>query len=490
MEIQDEFYVTLHSSSYGSAHVDNTGCEFTCDLPQEIQLSPFDNYKVALVKLICDKPVIQYKRSFDGRDFCYVLLEELDPVHCDGFKAISGHRISSEVTRYKKSYGKDYSKSADIHVYEPKHLRFYSLQNSRITSFTVKLIDRHLRLLYRDKQATTITTVVLLIKKMTDYANVEHVPLTFNSMKSGAFPDNTPTNFRVEIPSRFTNNTGKPWYVALTSVTYSPEFTLLPSYLRNDQPVIIRRNLGNVTNNIDYIQIRPMTDDLYEINEFNGDIYYNIKVDQMPPFNDKFQLLQALKEQLQFTYPARNRRPDVSIKIYYDNEGDEDPVYDQDASKIKYKFYAGPNYEGSEIAICYCFAVLLDMVKFDPTKHANELVEVPVNVEYVKPQTFDTWYHPRKLFLYANFVEPSINGAVFSPLLAVVPVQGVGSGAVRGTRSHYTTYEATQLTYHKLSENNLTQCHIEVRDEWGEYIRFQYPKETYFFIDLVVQVNK
>lgn len=489
-ESSDSFYVTLHSSSYGSIHTDNTGCDFTCDLPQEIQLSPFENYKVALVKLICDKPIIRSKRIFNGRDYCYVLLEELDPIHCDAFKSISGHRITAEIARYKRSYGTDYMKASDVHVYEPKHLRFYSLTSQRLISFTIRLRDRHLRPLYRDKQATTVTTVVLQIKRMANYANIEHVPLSFSSIKTSAFETNTPTNFRVEIPSRFTNNTGKPWYVAVTSVTYSPEFTLLPSYLRNLQPFIIRRNLGEIRNDLDYIQIKPMEDDYYDIHETTGDIYYKIHVDQLGPFNDKFQLLRALKEQLKFSYPARLRRPDISILVNYDQDLKENTVYDEDAANITFKFHAGPSYEGSDLVMCYCFAVLLDIVKFDPSKTANELVRVPVNVEYKKPQSFDTWYHPRKLFLYANFVEPSINGSIFSPLLAIIPVQKDKRTVVDGTSSHYTTYEATQLTYHKLSLNNFTQCHVEVRDEFGEYIRFQYPEETTFFIDLVVQVNK
>lgn len=479
--------ITLHSSGMGSRR-DNRADDFICPLPSELKLDPHKNYKVCLLQLMCDLPIVASKQGYTGKELVHVCLKQIDPLHCDEYGLISTHEIDTEIVDFSRRYGKygdDYTTAGNVHVFEPKHKRFFPLISTKLDSFHVVMLDRRLRYLYRPKQAVTSSTVVLELKEMEDYNKQEIVPLTLKSdSQAELFPDNTASDFRLQIPSRFNNQTRKPWFVALSSITYPTKFSLFPGNLRTDQSITIARNLPvDTLNSIEYKMNKPVSMPHYRIDEETGNIGFAYSLDSFGEIKNKLDLITELRRILKWYWPPKREQHHVGIII------NDDELTTPNIKEGEVSFYFKTDWPDTHIELCYGIAVLLGMVKFIPFVEVNTIVRVRTNHRYVQPLEFDTWYHPRKLFLYCNFVEPSINGSVFSPLLAVIPVQHVIQHNVE-TVKNFASYEATQLTYRKLSTQNLSECRIEIRDEFGGLVRFREPDKAVVFIDLFVQVNK
>lgn len=479
--------IVLHSSG-NSGGGKRLADHFTCVLPHELSFSAHRHYKVALLKLMCDNIVVFGFQGAEHKDIVHVILRQADPLHCRN-QVLSTHVIEHEVAPNKSTWGYEYSQAGNVHVFEAKHKKFYPLISNQITSFEVILRDTLFRRLYRKSQAVTSTTVVLEIKEMEDFNKQEIVPLTLSSPATAEYPNNTPSMFSVKIPPRFYNQTGRPWYVALGSVTYPILFPLFPGHLKRDQVIRIVRNLGDRVNQLDYVPVEKDKLGMYKVEELGGSIVYEWSLDKLEHVTNKLELIRELRAMLQWRPLKKKGDKGPQIGISINDDHDAGAAFESQ-KEVKIRFFSKQeDYDDSDVEMCYCLAVLLGLVKFDPRIAANDYVKIPMNQDFMQPIHFDTWYHPRKLFFYANFVEPSINGSVLSPLLAVVPVQNV----IRHnfpTLKKFSTYEATQLTYRRLNTQNLSECKIEVRDEFGQLIRFKNADETYVFLDLFIQVNK
>lgn len=120
------FYVTLHSSDRAS----NRGWNFVSDLPHEVKFEDVQSWRVALVKLICDRPIsaLHHETWHEGDywDVCQVHLKEINQHRSDTGSVISEHtiQIAHPDPNLKGPY-----QQAGKHVFEPENLQYFALSS-------------------------------------------------------------------------------------------------------------------------------------------------------------------------------------------------------------------------------------------------------------------------------------------------------------------------------------------------------------------------
>jgi len=476
----DRFSVTVHSINFGK-RPENTGNDFICDLPQELFLSPHDNYQVALVRLICDRPLISGAAT-RGKDILLVELLDINPVHHDSYFVAFQH-VDPQILGGNR--WREFQQSQGSVILEPRHKLFFPLLNTQLTSLHIRLRDRYDKPFYRKRQITTAVTAVFEFRKMS-IERVERMPFFLSSHPSAAFPDNTAQQFDVNVLPRFSSRTSNPWYIALTSITYNPQFSLFPSILHNEQRIILRRNLGDDVNALEEglltLQASAEEDERhYDVDEATGDITWKFRMSDIKEPDSKRELMYWIMKGLKL---KKDSPVSFSIAINKkdDSEEDEPP---RRRGGVKFEFRSA--YDNAQVEMNYFLAVLLGLTPFDPKHGINDYVRIDCGYKFVRQNTFDNWFEPKKLFIYANFVEPSINGGEYTRLLDIIPVDTENK---RDDIIYYRTYSPVQLSYKTLNMENLTECHIEMRDDFGNLVAFKYPNRAHTLMSLVIQTSK
>lgn len=493
---QNHFYVTIHSMCPGRP--ENTGNDFICDLPSELYLSPFDNYQIALIRFICDKPIIVGPPGSGGKEIVIVEMSNIRTIS-GGRPLIALQHVRPEFVSLRDRW-REFHQCSSLMLLEPTHKHFFPFDSTQFTNIGLKLYDRHLRPFYTKRQLVAASTAVFEVRKMTDFAQQERVPLFLSSHATEEYPDNTVSSFKVDIPPRFQSRTGKPWHIALTSFTYTPQFSLFPTVLNGIQKIILRRNLDADFNSLQNLMEtgsigsggdEPDEDDnqpmWYKVDAETGDVIWSVRMARLIEPAGKRELMHALKKEMHL-----DDGEDDFFKIDIDkNQHSGADMSRAMNNRGAVQFFFGTKYEGAELELNYFLAVILGLTSYDPSKRINDSVKIPCNRPIRRQNKFDNWFEPKKMFVYANFVEPSINGPVYTRLLDVIPVErGGGDDEPEDGFIHYQTYSPKQLTYKRFDPTQLTECEISIRDDFGNLVHFKYPTQAHTFMSLIIAADK
>ena len=488
---EDSFFVTIGSLCPNRPQ--NTGNEFICDLPSELFLNPFDNYQIALIRFMCDTPAIP-SGATQGKEVLLVEMDNVMPM-AGGRPLVGLTHVLPEIVPYTELW-REFYQCSSVMVLEPLHKLFFPLKSTQFSSIGIKLFDRLLRPFYTSDQVVAACTAVFQVKKMTDFAAQERVPLFLSSQKTEAHPDNTVASFKVEIPPRFQSRTTKPWYIALTGITYTPQFSLFPTNLNPIQSVVLRRNLNEDFNTLANLF---ETDSVasgsgartgggggvggtYTVDEETGDVTWPLRIAWLPEPRNKRDLMIALKKVLNPDEEETGLNFDIEIDV---STGGFDADLLKSQGGVMFRFVT--DYPGAEVEMNYFLATILGLTAYDPMKKINDVVKIECNRIFVRQNKFDNWFEPKKMFVYANFVEPCINGPIYSRLLDVVPVDYTDR---RDYLIQYKTYSPIQLAYKKFDPALLTECEISIRDDMGNLVAFKYPEQALTFLSLLIVANK
>lgn len=444
------FYVTLHSGG----RVENTGCVFKCDLPSEFSLSDCQNWRVALVQLICDVPLLNVRNWGKKKLFeiVHVHLDALSERHGKN-QILSQHVINCETASALES-NKDFKKSANVHYFEPRFKRYFELSHNYFNSFEVRLTNMNFGPLFGPRQIVNSTSLTLEFVKLKSDRRQEHVPLSFSSHVTAKHPTNTQSNFRVDVPSVLQNHTSNNYYVALQNVTFSPHFSLFPPALEDEQRLIQEILVYDEDGEKFVPQRRDYSFKISELGELNN------RLDLWSGMND--QVIKPAGEHLDFWLALHPEEEALTMAFESNDRG--------------------------TMELNYVIAVLLGMETFNPETDIRSRVTVDLNEKFTRPMKLDTWWYPKKIQVYTNFVEPSPNGNTMSQTLGIFPVLPAEERKDWQGRS-YITHEVKQLQFRPANSNIFSEYHVELRDETGELVRFL-NNDNVVFMELCLELNK
>jgi hypothetical protein len=428
-------YAVLHSDD--TATDKNTGSIFSCPLPQHVRLDGWKNWRIALHRLVCERP--QARAAQDG-DIVEVRLQEtcgvLNPKGVIATLAIFPRSDLADQTFY----------------YEPKEKRYFALNCDHYPEFRVSLLRESGEPLH--SSYVRRTTIVLEFKKMFLHHRQEHVPITFTSVARPDYPNNVSNAFQHRLPPMYTNTTGRSWFAALVSITHSPRFLLTPAAL-ND-PVcltwksVIRRDMHG--------QVSQTDDDYYPCTvQFAKSELEGKSVGEMMKF---------------FTGLFKAGRVPLSLA--------------RATRKFGGMVWKCSSASGGILNMPLGFAALYGFVGMSEADINSDIEFEFVEGAYETLYLDSRLFHPRLAYVHANFVEPSSNGAQQDRLLAVVPIPNSFTN-MNGPR--HVTQEIGQLCYHKVSVKSLQHCTIELRDKDGRPLPFVDNLAT-VSLTMLLEINK
>ena len=226
----DTFYATLFSNATNK-NSDNSTTKFTNNIARSIYLDPQDNWYFALVSLLCsNKFTTKYPKlvfssyKLNEGEHNYNSLSQI-LVKC----SLVSHPISGSGVISVHSRNPYNSVSNRVHYFEPQNLIYFKVNSSVIDDIEITLLDENHKQLSLARGLATSCTLKFM--RMTD-DNI--VPLMINSHGPGSEPGNRSNNWINTLPSFFNNYSSMKWQICVSSVTYRPEFVLIPSHIVNN----------------------------------------------------------------------------------------------------------------------------------------------------------------------------------------------------------------------------------------------------------------
>jgi hypothetical protein len=182
-------YAVLHSDD--TATYRNTGSIFSCPLPHHVRLDGWKNWRIALHRLVCERPRAQTGNS----DIVEVRLQETCGV-------LNPRGIIATLAVFHRA-----GLAGETFYYEPKENIYFALNCDHYPEFHVSLLTEsgeplHAGYIWR-------TTLILEFKKMHLNHRQEHVPITFTSEARADYPNNVANAFQHRLPRMYTNRTGR-----------------------------------------------------------------------------------------------------------------------------------------------------------------------------------------------------------------------------------------------------------------------------------------
>lgn len=361
--------------------------------------------------------------------------------------------------------------NSDIGKYihrELENFEFFDVLNDFIDSFEVKFVDESYRQL-RLGQGLSTWAKLVFTPLMGAEENVR-----ISSASTELYPNNSISNFNVELPKSLDYSWKKNPRVCLTRISFKNKWGLLPG-LRLDFFIY---NIEAEENKFQYFQcprekngprscleivnwfknkIKEAGTSLWLANQANGNysLIFNKKCILIVG-RDLAQCLGfAFVNQKVNNFPIRARIPSNNVSVH------DDELY----IKTAISKYAMNNPGGFEINV-QTFACKGD-VMISAERHSTHRLNFPPR---------DIEIYPNDLYLFCNIVEPSIVAGGFKQLLRIVPLP-------YDKQDENITIEFPKPDYHELRELKPRSLQFEITTMDGKYVK-PYNEEDNFYLNL------
>ena len=415
-----DFYLLSNASV--DLYPGNTLASFTNQLPTPLNLPTNEAWALSLQNISI---TAKFKEGFE-RNIIKVECKEIKP-------SIDGNCFSRLLGIF--AYQSD---SHGLCYYEFIGNNYFLLENSYITSFTIRLLDVNNKPIVLKHGHTTL--LKLHLKKMEHHKDII---LHINSKSTTDYPENKPHSFTVQLPKELTLHGN--WKVALTSITYPP---MEKDLFSTDQLILFktgnRRKAFTFEISKSIRSIKELADRLIHLSAstfnklflfFHENRLMVIVSDQMRKvaiaFTEELRIMLNIKDE--YASSVEN------MAYWFQNESarrQDDPPQE---NGIKY-LTAGQYTIGSQID--YDYSVL------------------------------------KYLFVYGDFIDRTILGNSFVPIIKIIPLSEVSK--IR--KNQPTSYNFQFREYYKVSNSHLTTLSFKVTDENGGKII--YPEDSNIYITL------
>lgn len=468
---EDSFFVTLYSNSDSNSYPDNSPASFANKVAQPINVPRGAGWQVALHSLTCSNLLKQDIESVGVAGVRPTRLLSQINVRCrqvsipyDGRKLISCHS--------RKPFS---ALGQRVHTYEPRLHLYFSLDSDVLTELHIDLLDYNLDLLqYRRSQATVC---VLKFQRVMPF---KYLPLWIHSNKASQSGD-TASNFRITLPPLFNNHGIEKWQVAMTSLTYVPNYVTIPSRLHagggqrnmfhavdltdDENPLLglIQREKLHLPSKFAYLRgrqhdwPRPL-ELLHEPIVISPQNWNYIQT-----AGDIIDTLMRL-----FTYFGVFQ---TTAAADPEDSSSGEPLFklewaDVDQTRVSLRFL--------HRAILYMPMYAAHILGFRDyaTTEDRALAVFCADAEdepFVGRRNVDIKsLSPNTISLLCDFIEPAFIGSVRSPVLKTIPMVKQASADDMTSL----TYEPRNLEYHSLNTRELSSLHFQIINAAGDEVEF------------------
>jgi len=329
--------------------------------------------------------------------------------------------------------------------YEFLGSNYHLLENSYIDNITIRLLDEKNKPIILDNGNSTL--LKFHMKKM-EYQ--EDYILHVNSKPTTEFPNNVPRSFTCKLPKELTLYGN--WKVALTSITYPP---LKKNFFSENQYVLIKyRDIRNAyVYNIDknITSMRQLKDRLYDVGKSTrGRFFFSFNpLNQLTAIVSKHEVAIAFSTELKLL---------LNLKDYYVSKLEDIDYY------VKKENEVTKDNGQAEGAV--------------PEENGIKFLHPGI---YGLGATIDDDYSALKyLFVYADFIDKTILGSSYVPILKIIPLSE--QAKIRGGQP--TSYNFPFREYYNVTNTHLTHISFRLSDEHGGDLLYKNTSDIYLTIRL------
>ena len=360
----------------------------------------FDNLDIRLCKL----PYYEH-RSFlnlnqqNLKDYDIILIKcnEIESqMYNDSYKKIIGYCVMNTNDSYV--------------VHEFKTKEYFPISTSILSSISIEITDIH------HNQLELLTGIPTFVKLHLSKMEKETKVIKVTSEKTSNHPNNTNNQFSVTLPYEL-NLRGRQWKVALASISFQPNFAVF------DKEVVFK---ATYTIPVEGLKSQKVTfspgyyTEQEVIDKINNEFY---------PVIERLRILKIIKE---------NNKVSIAIGKY--------------------------TFDGTYLLITIS-KDLLYFLGFD-TGELQKSSDSEITFSRRHGETINFFSNvrlegvaPPYILLYADFVEPSITGSVYSKILKIIPIKN---------SKNYTKYEFEHLEFFNTENSSLRTLNFEFRTHTGQ----------------------
>lgn len=459
----DIFYAHLFSNATNE-NSDNTTTRFTNTLGKTVYLDPQENWHVALVSILCSnkfttklrKKIVFSSYALDEGQFQYSSLTQIS-VRCSLIShPFDGSGIFSVHSR--NPFNRDDKR---VHFYEPHNLIYFKVNSSIINDIEITLLDSNLKQLSLARGLATSCTLKFM--KMSDE---DIVPLFVNSHAVGSESNNKSNHFITHFPNYFNNYSTMKWMICIHSISYRPEFVLIPSHIvKNcffslfewpdssfDGEQLTSNDLFDdadipyeTTENRLYItdQLISTWSNETDLRKFiNGELLTDLKSEKGNPLSDFVEFERLLYTGLNPIYNKPITMKLIKPCLFFMPEFFANICGFRNGPKHE----APPEYQSAILYKCL------------PNRPKRIRARARIDVYH---------YVPHSISILTDCIEASIMGNVFTTIIKTFPIMRTYDGKTQSE-----TIESKNLEWHTLNTRELRSMSFQLLDHSGHLIEF------------------
>lgn len=323
------------------------------------------------------------------------------------------------------------SKNEDYSVTEFLSKQYLAISNTRITDFSIQLMDENNLPLKVLPGPATILKMELRLRNL----EKKSFNVRLTSVDTKEFSDNTNAKFKVKLPSKI--ELGRDWRIALTSISHSNIFSTFLSD-PNTKFMAIREIVPGAPK-VSYIRIpdKKLSDNVYtpkELIEFLDQKFTLLNIGRVKLTEDN---------RVQFTF---KREVTVTCSNHL----------------LSLLGYTG---KIDEKNVMTGFKVVRE--KGITTGDISFTLLSPININFLKPNY---------MIVYTNIVSESIIGGIRSKILRIVPIK-------TRTNENYILSDFRYKEFYELQNTEIDTIEIHLRAHDGTLINFGNQQDTIINIE-------
>jgi hypothetical protein len=494
-----QFFVYLLSSASMKLAPQNTLTKFRNYLVDEIYLKKSDNWYISLQTLFMSNV------SEEGTNKNNVIKVECPQIH----QNIGEQPVLSVHAR---------TVVGSEHVFEANVKQYFRPENERISFIDINICNTDDSLLNLVSDQPTV--IVLEFKKMDPFRNTHTLRVSNRDIKSNAFKSsNTSTNFRVKVPQEFTPqrlHNRPPWDIALTSLTYEPNFLQAAPKTNAHKVYMFLRTKTRKRKKIDSSETGENDQILKRMQQTNSlqkspsESVHQTAAAAAPeePVLVEKSIEEVLLEENRImseedSDDGQNEQPEFatnqirrerrSVSISQEKFVTMSAEVYTSKKKLSLKMISIFRSLARLVGVDVDLDVIHDRVVLDCTdsevdfgmampEYFANMLGLPIDKRFWKEENYVCMYFkpgtvfrgevidfnaniPRTLLIYVNCVEPSFVGNVYVPVLKSIPVKRRDVG-----QNRYVTYEPRHLEFKKMAFSGLDYLHFRFLKLNGEEI--------------------
>ena len=349
---------------------------------------------------------------------------------------------------YNNSYSKDliifapnFSKQENYYYQEFETKQFCEISTTTLDNFQISIVDEKNKYLELDSGIASI--VKLVLRKMNTF--YRHINVRLTSEPTLLYPNNNQTDFIVKLPNPLILD--KSWKVCLTSITYSPKFTLF-----QNKDTMISFRFKDESNEDGYsVSVLNLHEKFYNSKSLIKEIDNFLKTNNLGSlsFNED-NILKLIINKEGVLLISKHLLEILGYNAIFPIDLDN-VIFDGAIDQIK------PDY-----TLPFVKETKIESVSMNDTQS-----DIPVTYYTI---TFDKGVNtnindPSYIILYSDIITPSLIGGIYSKVLRVINVHSIEN-------QPFVNLEFKNKEYCHLESTEINEIKLFLRTHAGDPVNF------------------